>query len=100
MTTTEPELLDVAQVAAYLHVSVRQVYRLRESGELPHLRVGRRILFEREQLVQFVESARQDPDVAADRCAAKIRELMSVAPTLTTTQRRELAALLVQEATA
>ena len=39
-------ILNVGEVAEYLHISVPQVYRLVKSG-LPHYRNGRRYYFER-----------------------------------------------------
>jgi excisionase family DNA binding protein len=96
MTISTKSLLDVAGAAAYLGVSLRQVYRLRETEDLPVVRIGRRILFERDALDRFVERCREEP-VIEDRCAAKIREVMSLAPIMTSTQRAELAALLVRE---
>jgi excisionase family DNA binding protein len=51
-------LWDANDVAAYLHVSRSWVYHRAESGELPYLRVGGLLRFEREAILAF---ARGEP---------------------------------------
>jgi excisionase family DNA binding protein len=101
MPQSNPELMNVSETADYLRVSVRHVYRLRESGQLSVVKIGRRILFNRADLDQFIEDSRRAPvDVIADRCAEKIREVMILAAPFTADQRRDLAALLATDAVA
>lgn len=48
-------LLTVAQLATELGISKRLVYRLVEQGQLPHLRMGRRIRFVPEVVAAFLK---------------------------------------------
>jgi excisionase family DNA binding protein len=49
------ELLSVPEVADELRLSQTSVYRLMQSGELPHIKVGvRRYMVSREQLNTFL----------------------------------------------
>lgn len=41
VTQTSPELLTIKDVAALLQVSIKQVRRIIESGELTYYRIGR-----------------------------------------------------------
>ena len=45
---------DTRGAAAYLGISSRTVARLKASGELPHVTVGRQIRFRREDLDQYL----------------------------------------------
>jgi excisionase family DNA binding protein len=54
-----PPLLTVDEAAEYLRISRRQVYNLLAAGELPHVRVGSRVRFDREALRAALE-ARDD----------------------------------------
>ena len=54
-TATEPILLDVAGVAAALGLSVRTIWRLTSTGQLPPpLRIGRSVRWSRESLLEWV----------------------------------------------
>ena len=50
---TQPTL-DVGEAAALLHMNVKRVQSLARSGRLPAMRVGRRWLFQRDQLEQML----------------------------------------------
>ena len=51
-TTTRPELLTVAQVAAMLRLSERSVWRMTSTGELPRpLRFGRAVRWRRQTIL-------------------------------------------------
>jgi excisionase family DNA binding protein len=41
----QPLLVGVADVARLLNVSARTVWSLTDTGQLPHLRIGRRVLY-------------------------------------------------------
>ncbi len=49
-TVTQPELLTAPQVAVKFGVSVNFIYLHKE---LPHLRVGKRLLFREDELLAF-----------------------------------------------
>ncbi|WP_112076794.1 helix-turn-helix domain-containing protein [Herbaspirillum rubrisubalbicans] len=56
---TEPYLIGVASAAATLCVSPRHVYDLAApAGPIPCYRIGRRILFNRNDLFSYLESCR------------------------------------------
>ena len=50
-----PAVLDVAEVARILKIGRRQCYQLVRSGELPSLRLGRRVVVPRVQLERLLE---------------------------------------------
>lgn len=47
-------ILNVRQAAKYLNVSSQTIYNYTKKGTLPHKRLGNRILFNREQLDEWV----------------------------------------------
>lgn len=92
MSTTGTQYLTVSEAAEYLRVSTRQVYRYRESGEVPVIKIRGRVLFDRADLDALMQRHREIE--AGNGWAAKIAEILSEAPTLSCAQRRDLAALL------
>jgi excisionase family DNA binding protein len=59
LAPVRPAVLDKAEAAIYLKVSVTTVLRLVRSGELPHTRVGRSIRFRPADLDAYLESRTQ-----------------------------------------
>lgn len=56
---SSPLLLNAAEVAELLRTSTKAVYSMAERGLLPgRIRIGRRLLFHREDLVRWIESSR------------------------------------------
>ena len=47
--------LNVKQAAQYIGVSERTLWRLRDSGEIPHCQINRRIVFRIKALDQFLK---------------------------------------------
>lgn len=60
----EPRLLTLEDVAAYLNVSVPQVYALVRSGELPAIKIGGRGVWrvDRLKLDDFIERLHQETE--------------------------------------
>lgn len=61
MLTTTPgadaePLLDVGEVARWLKVSPRTIYRWAELGYLPHVKLGNRLRFTRRQVEDFIKA--------------------------------------------
>jgi excisionase family DNA binding protein len=54
-------LADAGTVADFLAMPRTEVYKLVAAGELPAVRVGRRIRFRPEDVLQFVEDHREVP---------------------------------------
>ncbi len=54
-----------ADVASLLHVSKRTVYRLRKSGALRAIRIGRAVRTPADALAQFLERAAPSPPIEA-----------------------------------
>lgn len=52
-------LIDKAEVAEILQTCVRTVDRLRRTGQLAYVRVGRRIRFTEEDVRKFIETSRR-----------------------------------------
>jgi excisionase family DNA binding protein len=55
---TQPLAYTDADVASLLHVSKRTVYRLRKSGALQAVHIGRAVRIPADSLAQFLERAR------------------------------------------
>lgn len=53
---TEPGFLGVEGAAAFLSCPKSRVYRLVSAGRVPHHRDGSRLLFDRDELRQFVRT--------------------------------------------
>lgn len=57
---TEPSLLVSAPEAAkLLGIGVRLLWTMTNRGEIPHVRLGRRVLYAREDLAAFIEDQRR-----------------------------------------
>jgi excisionase family DNA binding protein len=54
-----PRLLTVPQAASYLSASVWAVRSLAWSRELPHVRIGRRVLFDLRDLDRYIERSKK-----------------------------------------
>jgi len=57
----EPVLLDKQEAARYLHTSERHIERLVERGALGHCRVGRFVMFRKEDLKDYLERTHVEP---------------------------------------
>lgn len=55
--SAEPEVLTVPQVAELLGLSTKTVYDHAGAGNIPHRRVGRRLLFSRRAILRWLEGA-------------------------------------------
>ena len=55
------EILTADEVARLLGVDRKTVYRAARQGEIPHRRIGRRLLFERGSIVQWLRQGRVVP---------------------------------------
>ena len=53
-------LLTIDATAAFLGISLRQVYTLLERGELPHVRVGKRTRFIPADVRDYLERHREE----------------------------------------
>jgi excisionase family DNA binding protein len=59
-TPAQPLAYTDAEVSSLLRVSKRTVYRLRKSGALPAVRIGRAVRIPAEALAQFLERAARE----------------------------------------
>lgn len=53
-----PQLLTLAEASTVLRVSRTSIYRLIDNGELLPIRVNRRVLFDANDLLAFIDSRR------------------------------------------
>lgn len=51
-------LRNAEQAAAFLGLSTRSVWRMKDSGDLPHVRLGRRVLFTEDDLIDAIMKRR------------------------------------------
>lgn len=59
-----PDLLSPKEAAAFLRLSPATIHKLKGRGELKYIRMAGRIMYRREELLDFVErSERQEPTV-------------------------------------
>jgi excisionase family DNA binding protein len=63
--TPTPVLWDVAEAAAFLKTTVQGIYKLVERRSIPHVRLGRRLLFDPSEIRAWVDRHRVPADVAA-----------------------------------
>jgi len=50
------EFLTVAQVTELLHISRMTLYRHMRAGDLPYIKIGRRVLFKKADIEAWLES--------------------------------------------
>jgi len=62
----EEKLLTVEDLAAYLQVSTKTVYRMIRRSQLPCYRLGNRWRFRKEEVDKWLESERGGPAEAAE----------------------------------
>ncbi len=53
-STQLPEVSSVKQLADYLGIHARTLYSMVVAGKIPHFRAGRRILFYRDNVVEWL----------------------------------------------
>ena len=58
---SESGLLNKSEAAKYLHTTDRHVERLVEAGALGHCRVGRKIMFQKSHLENYISSTTVSP---------------------------------------
>lgn len=55
------DIMTAEEVADYLHISRAYVFTLIERDKLPHIRLGRRLLFRRDALDRFLQERETTP---------------------------------------
>ena len=55
------KLLDVRECADLLHLSIHKIYRLTAQNEIPTVRIGKKCLFDPDQLEKWVQSQFVEP---------------------------------------
>lgn len=53
---SEMRFFDVPSLAGYIHLSKSTIYKMVSNNNIPHVKVGTRTLFEREQIDNWVLS--------------------------------------------
>jgi excisionase family DNA binding protein len=56
-----PVIMTASEVADLLHVDRKTVYQAVQRGELPHRRLGRRVLFERAAVLSWLREGSVSP---------------------------------------
>ena len=70
--SVQPILLSLKDAARALAVSDRSLWEWTKAGKVPHVRLGRRVLYSPDDLRRWVEGQRQGPDPASGDAAPKI----------------------------
>jgi len=60
--TVRPLLIGIREAAQALGLSERTLWDLTKAGEIPHVRVGRRVLYDPNDLRAWVESLKKTPE--------------------------------------
>jgi len=55
------DIMTAEEVAAYLHISRTYVFTLIKQDRLPHIRLGRRLLFRRDTLDRYLQERETTP---------------------------------------
>jgi excisionase family DNA binding protein len=61
----EPLLLSAKETAKLLGISERTLFTLTKAGDVPHIRIGRRIMYPRTSLVEWIEQRSAGQNLAA-----------------------------------
>jgi len=67
VTTALEPLMSVEEIADYLRISERSVYRLFDRGELASIKVGGRTRIEPAELRRFIADQRREPAVETEK---------------------------------
>lgn len=65
--TAEPLLYTRRQVAAMLGLCEKSVWALTRSGRLPAVRIGRAVRYSRDDILTFIEAAKDKKESAHER---------------------------------
>ncbi|QAT43474.1 helix-turn-helix domain-containing protein [Aminipila luticellarii] len=65
----ENTVFDSHETAVYLHIHYDTVIKSARRGEIPHFKVGRKLLFRKDSLDEFIR--RQEEGASADLLAAQ-----------------------------
>jgi len=52
------QYIDIDELAGLIHVSKSQIYMMTSTRQIPHLKVGRRVLFDPEQIERWLAEKR------------------------------------------
>jgi excisionase family DNA binding protein len=55
----EPKYLTVKMLAEYLHISTSNIYKRITDNSIPHIKMDKRVLFDRDQIDQWMLSGCQ-----------------------------------------
>ncbi|HVD99519.1 MAG TPA: helix-turn-helix domain-containing protein [Cytophagaceae bacterium] len=59
-SSIKDEILDIRQAAEYLHIPFRSIYNLTYKRLIPHFKKGKRVLFNKESLNEWVKSGKKE----------------------------------------
>jgi len=51
---TETRFLDIKRMAEYIYLSKSKIYKMVSKDEIPYIKIGSRVLFDKEQIDQWV----------------------------------------------
>ena len=57
----EEKFLTTKQAAAFLKISVPTIFRYLGDGKIPSYKIGKKRVFDREELVDWVKTGKSDP---------------------------------------
>lgn len=64
---TEEDVFDVRGAARFLKCAVPTVYAYVERKAMPHIKMGTRVLFKRDDLLSWLDTMRKNPVVGQDQ---------------------------------
>ncbi len=51
-----PEFLSIEEVCRLLHAPKQSIYKWTSAHEIPHYKIGKRLLFDRDEILAWIES--------------------------------------------
>ncbi|HEY4788035.1 MAG TPA: helix-turn-helix domain-containing protein [Bacteroidales bacterium] len=55
----EYDLMTIQEVAGFINMAVTSVYGLVHRKQIPHIKRGKRLIFEKKQIIEWLQSGRQ-----------------------------------------
>lgn len=59
----ENTYMNVKETAVFLRVSTSSIYKMTMKNTIPHYKLGNRLLFQKQDLIGFINGSRVNPDI-------------------------------------
>ena len=69
-TTTENASMDIDEACAFLKIAKGTMYKLTSNRKIPHRKVGRKLIFQRQELIKWSDEHKRSTSTEIDMAAA------------------------------